>query len=118
MRLGRTLRLLPLGFIAAVVFVTYGVIVWTLRRGFDWTDEAFVYNLVASNRETIGEPWGFQHLLHPLYVLTGQSVLAFPAVRLGGYVLLSVALQWNARVVIRLRGSILQRTAGVISQRV
>ncbi|MDQ1539240.1 MAG: hypothetical protein QOE58_3633 [Actinomycetota bacterium] len=86
---------------AAVVVVTYAAIVWTLRRGFDWTDEAFVYDLVASNRISVEVPLGFQHLLHPLYQLTGESVLAFRTLRLGGYLLLSVALVWCARAVLR-----------------
>jgi len=97
----RTLRILTLGFMAAIVLVTYLAIGWTLRRGFDWTDESFVYAMIASNREAIGEPWGFQHLLHPLYVLTGQSVLAFRVIRLAGYLLLSAGLVWTARFVTR-----------------
>jgi hypothetical protein len=44
---------------AAIVLITYAVIGWTLRRGFDWTDESFVYTLIASNRRAIGEAWGF-----------------------------------------------------------
>jgi len=101
------LRFVPLGFMAAMVFVTYAAIVWTLRRGFDWTDEAFVYTMIASNRLAAGEAWGFQHLLHPLYILTGESVLAFRILRLVGYVLLSLALVWCARAVLsRIRISI------------
>jgi hypothetical protein len=103
-RTSRALRFVPLGVMAVIGFVTYGAIGWTLRRGFDWTDEAFVYTMIASNRMAVGEPWGFQHLLHPLYVLTGQSVLAFRVLRLAGYVLLSVALVWSARVVVRRMG--------------
>jgi hypothetical protein len=98
---GRTFRLVPLGFMAAVIVVTYGVIVYTLRRGFDWTDETFAYTLIASDRRTVGEPWGFQHLLHPLYVLTGESVLGFRILRLVGYLLVSAALVWSARCVTR-----------------
>lgn len=100
----RALRSLPRGFMAAIVFVSYAAIVWTLRRGFDWTDEAFVYAMIASNRVAVGEPWGFQHLLHPLYIMTGESVLAFRIVRLVGYVLLSVALVWCARAVVSRMG--------------
>jgi len=93
----RVLRL-PLVLMGAVVLLTYGAIVWTLRRGFDWTDEAFIYTMIASNRTATGEPWGFQHLLHPLYALTGESVLAFRLLRLAGYVLLSAGLVGCARV--------------------
>lgn len=95
------LSVLPLWFMAALVLATYAGIVWTLRRGFDWTDESFVDTMIASNRMAVGEAWGFQHLLHPLYVLTGESVLAFRIVRLAGYVLLSVALVWSGRAIVR-----------------
>ncbi|MDQ1536927.1 MAG: hypothetical protein QOE58_1320 [Actinomycetota bacterium] len=94
---------------ATVVLAAYGAILWTIRRGFDWTDEAFVYTMIASNRRAIGEPWGFQHLLHPLYVLTGQSVLVFRVFRLAGYVLLSLALVWTARFVLRRLGILVPR---------
>lgn len=106
----RTLRVLPLGLMAVTVFVTYVAIAWTLRRGFDWTDEAFVYTMIASNRIAVGEPWGFQHLLHPLYVVTGQSVLAFRVIRLVGYALLSVGLVWCARTVVRRLGITIPRS--------
>jgi hypothetical protein len=106
----RALRSLPLGLMAATVFVTYAAIVWTLRRGFDWTDESFVYTMIASNRMAVGEPWGFQHLLHPLYIMTGESVLAFRIVRLVGYVLLSVALVWCARAVVSRMGISIPRS--------
>lgn len=109
----RALPLLPLAFLAIMVFVTYAAIVWTLRRGFDWTDEAFVYTMTASNREAIGEAWGFQHLLHPLYVLTGESVLAFRVVRLSGYVLLSLALVWCARIAMTRIGLSIPRSGWV-----
>ena len=83
---------MPLGLIAVIVLLTYAAIVWTLPRGFDRTDEAFGYVLIASDRIATDVPLGFQHLLHPLYQLTGQSVLAFRVLRLLGYVLLSIAL--------------------------
>jgi hypothetical protein len=106
----RALRFVPLGFMAAMVLVTYAAIGWTLRRGFGWGDESFVYTLIASNRQAIGEAWGFQHLLHPLYVLTGESVLAFRVLRLAGYVLLSVALVWAARFVMHRIGITIPRS--------
>lgn len=106
----RILRLLPLGLMAAIALVTFSAIVWTLRRGFDWTDEAFGYSLIASNRIAVDVPLGFQHLLHPLYVLTGESVLVMRLVRLGGYVLLSVALLWCVRTVTRRLGLSIPRS--------
>jgi hypothetical protein len=111
---GRTFRLVPLGFMAAVIVVTYGVILYTLRRGFDWTDETFAYTLIASNRKTVGEPWGFQHVLHPLYVLTGESVLGFRILRLVGYLLVSAALVWSARCVTRRVGISIPRSGWVL----
>lgn len=107
------LHLLPLGIMAAIVLVTYAGIVWTLRRGFDWTDEAFVYTMIASNRIATDVPLGFQHLLHPIYTLTGESVLAFRVLRLAGYVLLSVALVACARVVVRELGIRIPRSGWV-----
>lgn len=107
------LTLLPLGFMAAIGLATYAAIVWTLRHGFGWGDESFVYTLIASNRQSIGEAWGFQHLLHPLYILTGQSVLAFRVVRLAGYILLSLALVWAARLVVRQLGMSIPRSGWV-----
>ena len=106
----RLRRFLPLGLMAAMVFVTYAAIVWTLRRGFDWTDEAFVYTMIASNRVAIDVPLGFQHLLHPLYALTGETVLAFRVIRLTGYVLLSIALVACARAVLRRIGMRIPRS--------
>ena len=94
----RALRL-PLGLMGAVVILTYGAILRTLPRGFDWTDEAFVDVMTASNRVAVGEPLGFQHLLHPLYTLTGESVLTLRFARLVAYVLLGVVLVACARAV-------------------
>lgn len=111
---GRALRLVPLGFMAVVVVLTYLAILFTLRRGFDWTDETFVQSLVASNREAVGEPWGFQHLLHPLYVATGESVLASRILRLVGYILVSVALIWTGRFVTRRIGISISRSGWVL----
>jgi len=40
----------------------------------------------------VGEAWGFQHVLHPLFDMTGQSVIAFRITRLFGYFLVSAFL--------------------------
>lgn len=109
----QSLRLWPLAVMGAIVIVTYFFIVWTLRRGFDWTDESFVYTMIAGNRMTVGEPWGFQHMLHPVYVLTGESVLAFRILRLVGYILLSVVLVSLARAVVRQIGISIPRSGWV-----
>lgn len=112
-RAARLLGFLPLGLMAAIAFATFAVILWTLRRGFGWGDEAFVYTMIASNRIATDVPLGFQHLLHPLYVLTGESVLVFRVVRLAGYVLLGVALVWAARSVLRRAGISIPRSGWV-----
>ena len=88
----RLAPLIPLLVMALVVLVTYLRIVWLLPRGFDWTDESFIMSMTASDRIAVGEPWGFQHLLNPLYRLTGESVLAFRVLRLVGYVAVSAAV--------------------------
>ncbi len=75
-----------------LVAVVYAVLSWAIPRGFDWTDEAWVYSLISSNRVAVGEAWGFQHVLHPLFVATGQSVIAFRIIRLVGYFLVSAFL--------------------------
>lgn len=106
----RTFRVLLLGLMATIVLVTYAAIVWTVPRGFDWTDEAFGYSLIASNRIAVDVPLGFQHLLHPLYLLTGQSVLAFRILRLAGYVLLGLALVSCARATVRRLGISIPRS--------
>jgi hypothetical protein len=87
-------RLSMVWLIASVVLVAvvYVVLAWAIPRGFDWTDEAWVYSLISSNRIAVGEAWGFQHVLHPLFVATGQSVIAFRVIRLIGYFLVSAFL--------------------------
>ncbi|WP_431473405.1 hypothetical protein [Ornithinimicrobium sp. W1665] len=86
--------------LAAVGVLTgYGLVLWGLDRGFDGTDEGFVYTMIASDRAAVGEAWGFQHLLHPLYEATGGRVLAFRALRVLGYAVTSVLLVLTARCV-------------------
>jgi hypothetical protein len=63
---------------------------WALTKGFDITDEAWAYSLIASNRVSTGEAWGFQHLLHPIFLMFGKSVLAFRVLRLVGYIALGL----------------------------
>ena len=86
---------------ATGVATGYGVVLWGLGRGFDWSDEAFVSTMIASDRVAVGEAWGFQHLVHPLYRLTGESILALRVLRLVGYALTSVLLVLAARHVAR-----------------
>jgi hypothetical protein len=81
-----------LAVIGAIVLAVYIALIWAMPRGFDWTDEAWIYSLIGSNRVSVGEAWGFQHVLHPLFVATGQSVLVFRSLRLVGYFLVSAFL--------------------------
>lgn len=100
--------------IVVVMAITFAVIVATLDRGFDWSDEGFVYAMIASNRVSTSEFWGFQYLLHPLYDLLGSSVLAFRIVRLVGYVALGVILTLIARALLRSRGIQLGRAGWIL----
>lgn len=77
---------------AVIALGVYAVLAWAIPRGFDSSDEAWQYALVASNRVAVGEAWGFQHVLHPLFGLTGQSVITFRIFRLLGYFLVSAFL--------------------------
>jgi len=104
-------RVFRVGFVttAALAAIAFGLILATLNRGFDWTDEGFVYAMISSNRVAEGEVWGFQHILHPLFALLGDSVLAFRILRLVGYVALSVVLVFGARRIARRLGILLSR---------
>ncbi len=78
-----------LGAATVIAAITYAVILWCLRRGFDWTDEAWAASLTASGRVTEGEAWGFHYLLHPVFALVGETVLGFRILRLVLYVALA-----------------------------
>lgn len=99
---------------AMVVVVTLAAITWALRKGFDTSDEAWVYSLIQSNRITDGEVWGFQHLLHPIFSFTGESVLVFRVLRLLGYLVVSLVLVAVAKTVSGKLGIVLPRTAWVV----
>jgi hypothetical protein len=100
--------------IVAVMSVTFALIINTLDRGFDWTDEGFVWAMIASNRVSTSEYWGFQYLLNPLYELLGSSVLAFRVLRLLGYVVLGLVLTLLARALLRTLGMDLGRFGWVL----
>lgn len=107
-------HIIVLSCIMAVIAVTFAVIIATLDRGFDWSDEGFVYVMVSSNRVSASEFWGFQYLLHPFYELLGSSVLAFRILRLLGYVALGVVLTLLARALLRSRGIALGRIGWIL----
>jgi len=80
-----------------------------LPRGFDWSDEAWSISLIASNRITLGEPWGFHHLLHNFFEVTGGSILVFRFLRLFGYLSLaaiSVFVIYRISVMLRMHISV------------
>ncbi len=91
-RLSARLSVLWLVIGAITVIGVYAALIWAIPRGFDSSDEAWMYGLIASNRVAVGEAWGFQHVLHPLFVATGQSVLVFRFIRLLGYFFVSAFL--------------------------
>jgi hypothetical protein len=68
-------------FALALTVLSGFAIIWSLNRGFDLSDEAWAYSLIKSGRNTINEPWGFHWLLNPVYVMFGESVLAFRYLR-------------------------------------
>ena len=107
---GRTAFRVIVGAIGATVVVTLAVIIVTLNRGFDWSDEGFIYAMIASNRIADGEFWGFQHLLNPIYELLGSSVLSFRILRLLGYLALSGVLVVMAHGMLSAIGTRLRRS--------
>lgn len=109
----RNASVIVLWSIIAVVAITLAIIIATLNRGFDWSDEGFVYSMIASNRVSTNEFWGFQHLLHPLYEMFGSSILAFRVVRLLGYIALAVTLTFIARRVLDSLGISLRRSSWI-----
>lgn len=105
---------IALAGIVAITVVTFAVILATLNRGFDWSDEGFVYTMIASNRVSESEYFGFQYLLHPVYELLGSSVLMFRILRLFGYVILGVVLTMLARKLLQTKGIVLGRIGWII----
>ncbi|WP_122262023.1 hypothetical protein [Ornithinimicrobium cerasi] len=86
-------HLVPAG-LAAVAGLA--VVLATQRHGLDWTDESFVWVMIASDRVAVGEAWGFQHLLHPVWVALGERVLPMRLLRVAGYLAVSGILTWAA----------------------
>lgn len=107
-------HVIALAGIVAMVAVTFAMILATLDRGFDWSDEGFVYGMIASNRSSASEFFGFQYLLNPIYELFGSSVLVFRILRLCGYIALGVTLTLLARALLRSRGIELGRAGWIL----
>ena len=79
-------------FLLGLISIGLGLILWSLNRGFDMSDEAWAYSLIKSGRDTVNEPWGFHWLLKPIFDLFGHSVLAFRFLRLSIYFILGLIL--------------------------
>ena len=77
---------------AATAVSVHFVILVALRRGFDWSDEAWSYSLILNSRITEGEAWGYQHLLHRPFAWLGESILVWRVVRYIVYGALSLIL--------------------------
>ena len=65
-----------------ILCLNISLIISNLNRGFDWTDESFVVSLIEQNKVSVGEAWGFQHLLQPLWILSGETILGARVIRL------------------------------------
>jgi hypothetical protein len=64
-----------------IALISYGT-----RLGFDASDEAWVLSLVDSRRVTYAEPWAYHYVLHPIWNLIGEQVIAFRLLRVFGYI--------------------------------
>lgn len=70
----------------AVLFTAMNItlILSNLTKGFDWTDEAFIVSLTEKNQVTNGEAWGFQHLLQPIWQISGETIVGARVTRFIG----------------------------------
>ena len=103
-RLFSTAPVLILLTLSLAVAISCVIILTNLNRGFDFGDEAWAYSLISNDADLVGEAWGFQHLLHPLFNSVGNQVLAFRAIRLGLYVFGAFVSASTVITLIRLRG--------------
>lgn len=66
------------------------VVIYGIFHTFDWSDEAWALSLIANNRESVGEPYAFQHLVHPIYVFLGENIIAVRLLRFTAFLALGV----------------------------
>ncbi|WP_439565931.1 hypothetical protein [Microcella sp.] len=104
---------LTYGLVAAAILVGAGlvVILTNIPRGLDLTDESWILVLVSQNQLTPGEPWGFQHIAHPLWNLLGESIIG---ARVGRFLLYQSAVAlatWSVTLLGRALGIRLSRTS-------
>ena len=81
------------------------LIVYGTRLGFDTSDEAWVLSLVDSRRITYAEPWAYHYVLHPLWSLVGEKVIAFRILRVIGYVASAIFLAYAGEKFLRFLSS-------------
>lgn len=75
--------------LAVIALIVYGS-----RLGFDTSDEAWVMSLVDSRRITYAEPWAYHYVLHPLWSVIGENVIAFRLIRVLSYVASAVFVSY------------------------
>ena len=78
--------------LALICLFIVGLILFGTRLGFDTSDEAWVFSLIDSRRDTYAEPWAYHYILHPIWTLLGEKVLLFRILRLIGYVAAAIFL--------------------------
>lgn len=69
-------------FIGLVLAASFGIIVFGIFHGFDWTDEAWLFSTITSGRDSMEAPWGYQFLLGPLAQLVGGKIIFMRLLRL------------------------------------
>jgi hypothetical protein len=77
-------------FSLLILFVSFALTIYGIFHSFDWTDEAWSYSLIANARISPGEPWAYQYLLHPIFLLLGESIISFRFLRLILFVMLAL----------------------------
>ena len=82
--------------LAIIALIAYGT-----RLGFDMSDEAWVMSLVDSRRITYAEPWAYHYVLHPLWSLVGENVIAFRLLRVFGYITSAIFLTYSGEKFLR-----------------
>ena len=85
-----------LAFLPALLCAFAGVMVIlaVMNRGFDWTDEGFVYSMTASNFSGPGNFFGFQFLAHPFFGLVGETIAWHEGPAAGGFSSPSRSSSW------------------------
>lgn len=94
----------------ASIALAVGIIVYGIFHTLDWTDESWALSLISTNRTTVGEPWAFQYLIHPIFSALGGSIIALRFVRLCAYLGLGILAAWVVSRIAETKGYQLSRT--------